>query len=298
MSTSVLYDAPGPRTRRLERIASISVAVVALGALVWLATKMAADGLFDDRWLVFVDPPKGQTASDVWTSLFKALGKTMSAAAVAAPLALVLALTLAGLRTARTRWISGPATAVIEFLRGMPVLLMMFFGLLAFGLSAYWAVVFGLALYNAAIVAEILRAGQAALPRGQVEAGTAIGLTRGQTLRLIQLPQVVRLMLPSLISQFVVLLKDTSLGFIVGYRELLRTMQLNYSFFGDEYRLPLFVAVLAIYLTVNITLSRTAVVVERRLGAGGKTKKKARNTPSGGGSPTPASKQPGVMLDE
>ena len=71
-------------------------------------------------------------------------------------------------------------------------------------------------------------------------------------------------MLPSLISQFVVLLKDSSLGFIVGYPELLRTMQLNYSFFGDKYRFPLFVAVLLIYLTVNISLSRLAVYIQRR----------------------------------
>jgi glutamate transport system permease protein len=153
---------------------------------------------------------------------------------------------------------------LIEFLRGMPVLLMMFFGLLALGLSAFGAVVFGLVLYNAAVVAEILRAGLAALPRGQLEAGTAIGLTRWQTLRIIQFPQVVRLMLPSLISQFVVLLKDSSLGLIVGYPELLRTMQLNYSFFGNRYRFPLFVVVLIIYLAVNISLSRLAVAVERR----------------------------------
>lgn len=284
MSTSVLYDAPGPRTRRLERIASAAVAVLAIAGVIWLLSAMSTAGLFDDRWKVFTDPPKGQSAADVWTSLLKGLGKTMSAAAVAAPIALILALTLATLRTAQRRWISRPATAIIEFLRGMPVLLMMFFGLLAFGLSAYWAVVFGLAMYNAAIVAEILRAGQAALPRGQVEAGTAIGLTRWQTLRIIQLPQVVRLMLPSLISQFVVLLKDTSLGFIVGYRELLRTMQLNYSFFGDEYRLPLFLAVLVIYLTVNITLSQVAVLVERKLGARGQKVKKPRSAPSGIGS--------------
>lgn len=287
MSKSVLYDEPGPRTRRLERIASIAVAAVALVGVGWLVMKMSANGLFDERWLVFSDPPKGQSSADVWMSLFKGLGKTMSAAAVAAPIAVVLALTLAGLRTARSRWVSGPATGVIEFLRGMPVLLMMFFGLLAFGLSAYWAVVFGLALYNAAIVAEILRAGQAALPKGQVEAGTAIGLTRWQTMRIIQLPQVIRLMLPSLISQFVVLLKDTSLGFIVGYRELLRTMQLNYSFFGDEYRLPLFIAVLVIYLAVNITFSRVAVIVERRLGERGQHAKPTKTS----GAPWSAAKK-------
>ncbi len=273
MSKSVLYDEPGPRTLRLERNASVGVGVLVAAGLVVLGIGMANRGLFDDRWLVFVDPPKGQTVSDVWSALWTGLRATLTAAAVAAPIAFLAAVVLAVLRGSRSGWVSRPSIAVIEFLRGMPVLLMMFFGLLAFGLSAFAAVVLGLVLYNAAIMAEILRAGLVALPKGQAEAGTAIGLTRGQTLRLIQFPQVIRLMLPSLISQFVVLLKDSSLGFIVGYPELLRTMQLNYSFFGDRYRFPLFVVVLAVYLIVNLTLTRVAIVVERRLSGGGRGKR-------------------------
>ena len=264
MTRSVLYDEPGPVTRRRERRASVVVGVVVLAGAAYLVAEMIDRGLFDDRWLIFTDPPKGQEAADVWAALGRGLRATLTAAAVAAPAAMILALVLTGLRGAGPRWTGTTATLLIEFLRGMPVLLMMFFGLLALGLPAFGAVVFGLVLYNGAIVAEILRAGLAALPRGQVEAGTAIGLTRWQTLRIIQFPQVVRLMLPSLISQFVVLLKDSSLGFIVGYPELLRTMQLNYSYFGDRYRVPLFVIVLLIYLTVNITLSRLAVALERR----------------------------------
>jgi glutamate transport system permease protein len=269
MSRSVLYDEPGPRTLRLERNASIVVGAVLLVGLVLVVIGMANRGLFDDRWLVFVDPPKGQTALDVWSALWRGLRATLTAAVVAAPMALAAAFLLTILRTSRLRLLTRAVVVLIEFLRGMPVLLMMFFGLLAFGLSAFAAVVFGLVLYNAAVMAEILRAGLVALPKGQVEAGTAIGLTRWQTLRIIQLPQVVRLMLPALISQFVVLLKDSSLGFIVGYPELLRTMQLNYSFFGDRYRYPLFVVALLIYLAVNIALSRVAILVERRLSARG-----------------------------
>ncbi|WP_277212770.1 amino acid ABC transporter permease [Isoptericola croceus] len=270
MSGSVLYDAPGPRTRRIERIASIVVGLLLVALLVWVIKGMIDRGLFDARWEVFTDPPKGQTAADVWRSLVViGLGATLRAAVLAAPLAFVLALVLAVLRTSKVRLVSGLATAVIELLRGVPVLLMMLFGLLAFGLTAYEAVVLGLVLYNAAIVAEIIRAGLAALPKGQLEAGTAVGLTRWQTLRIVQLPQVLRLMLPSLISQFVVLLKDSSLGFIVGYPELLRTMQLNYSFFGDQYRFPLFVVTLALYLGVNFALTRVAIIVDRRLAARG-----------------------------
>ncbi|SDC70661.1 amino acid ABC transporter membrane protein 2, PAAT family [Sanguibacter gelidistatuariae] len=266
MSGSVLYDAPGPRTRRIERIGSIAFAVVLLALVAWFVVSLSRRGVLDDRWEVLTDPPKQQTASDVWRSLLVVgLGGTLKAAVVAAPLALILAFLLAILRTSRLTIVRRPAVVVIEVLRGLPVLLMMFFGLLGFGLSSFQAVVFGLTLYNAAIIAEILRAGLSALPHGQVEAGTSIGLTRGQTLRIIQLPQVVQLMLPSLISQLVVLLKDSSLGFIVGYGELLSVMKNNYSFFGDSSRLPLFVAVVAIYLVVNLTLTRLAVFTERRL---------------------------------
>ena len=270
MSGNVLYDAPGPRIRRLERWGSIVFGLIILGLLAWLVSSLSARGIFDDRWAVYTDPPKGQSAEDVWRSLLvTGLGATLRAAVVAAPIALVLALLLSILRTSTLALVRRPAIAVIELLRGMPVLLMMFFGLLGFGLSSFEAVVFGLALYNAAIVAEILRAGLTALPRGQAEAGTALGLTRWQTLRIIQLPQVVRLMLPSLISQFVVLLKDSSLGFIVGYPELLSIMKTNYSFFGNDSRLPLFAAVVVIYLAVNLALTRIAVFVERRFSSRG-----------------------------
>jgi glutamate transport system permease protein len=271
MSTgsSVLYDKPGPRTLRRERVGSVVVGVVLLGIAGYLLAGMAQRGLFDDRWKVFTDPPKSQEALDVWTALGRGLLATLRAAAVATPVALALAVLITTMRAAGPRWLGSVLVVVVELLRGMPVLLMMFFGLLAFGLPAFGAVVFGLVLYNAAVFSEILRAGLVALPRGQVEAGTAIGLTRWQTLRIIQFPQVVRLMLPSLISQIVVLLKDSSLGFIVGYPELLRTMQLNYSFFGDRYRFPLFVTVLLIYLAVNITLSRIAVALQRRTSAPG-----------------------------
>ncbi len=268
MSRTVLYDVPGPRTLRRERAISVVVAIGILAVLAWILVGMARRGLFDDRWLLFVDPPRGQDALDVWRSLWRGLRATLMAAVVAAPIAFGLAVGLMLARTTPTPWLSRPTVVLIEFLRGMPVLLMMFFGLLALGLSAFAAVVLGLVAYNAAIMAEILRAGLVALPKGQVEAGLAIGLTRWQTLRIVQFPQVVRLMLPSLISQFVVLLKDSSLGFIVGYPELLRTMQLNYSFFGDQYRLPLFLVVLVMYLAVNLALSRVAIAVERRTAAG------------------------------
>lgn len=268
MST-VLYDEPGPVARRRERIGSVVGGLLVVALLV-LAFRYADDrGLFGaDRWDVLYDPPKNQSAEAVWTSMVvRGLGATLRAAVVAAPLALVLGLLLAMWRTTRIAWLRAPATVVIELFRGLPVLLMMLFGLLGFGWDAFAAVVFGLTVYNMAIIAEILRAGLASLPKGQTEAAYAIGLSRWQTLLLVQLPQAVRTMLPSLIAQLVVLLKDSSLGFIVGYPELLRAMQTNAQYFGQKYYVALFVVGAGIYLVVNISLTRLAVWLQRRGGA-------------------------------
>ena len=264
--SSVLYDEPGPVARRRERIGSVVGAVLII-ALLALAFRYAdSRGLFGaDRWDVLYDPPKNQSAEDVWRSMVvRGLGATLRAAVVAAPLALVLGLLLAMWRTTRIAWLRLPATAVIELFRGLPVLLMMLFALLGFGWDAFASVVFGLTVYNMAIIAEILRAGLASLPKGQTEAAYAIGLSRAQTLLLVQLPQAVRTMLPSLIAQLVVLLKDSSLGFVVGYPELLKAMQNNAQYFGNTYYVALFVAGAGIYLVVNLSLTRLAIWLQGR----------------------------------
>lgn len=266
--TSVLYDTPGPRARLRSLIFGwIGVALI-IGAIAWVIYALTTRGIFDERWLIFVDPPKGQDAADVWSSLLiLGLGATVGAAAVAAPIALLLGTTGVLLRTSQNKIISRITTAVIELFRGLPVVLMMFFGLLVFGLPAFSAVVFGLVIYNAAIFAEILRAGIAALPRGQREASLAVGLTEGRAFRLILLPQAVRAMLPSLISQLVVLLKDSSLGFIVGYVELLQTIRRNTNFFGPDALFPLFIVGAGIYIAINLAVSRVAIWLERRGGS-------------------------------
>ena len=264
--SSILYDAPGPRTRRRTILWSILGGLFVLGLLYLAYRQLDTRDQWDpERWQIFTDPPMGQTAEDVWTSLLiDGLGATLRAAGIAAVFALALGLILAVLRMSGVGAVRVPITVVIEFFRGLPVVLLMFFGVIAIGLPIFWGVVFGLVVYNSAIFAEILRAGIVSLPKGQSEASYAIGLSRQQTLFTVLLPQAVRRMLPSLISQLVVLLKDTSLGFIIGYAELLRRIQLNTQFFGQRYWFQFFVVGAAIYIAVNFTLSRLAVYLERR----------------------------------
>lgn len=268
--SSVLFDVSGPKTRRRSLIASIVSLAGIAAILAWVILTLAAPrqssgitlpGSFDrSRWDIFTDP-------SVWRTIGDGLLGTLRAAAVAAVLALVIGVLFATLRTAGRRWIRIPATIALEFFRGMPVLLLMLFILLASSWGTFWAVVLGLGLYNGAIIGESLRAGLASLPRGQREAGLSLGLSRLQTKTYIEFPQAFRQMLPVIVAQLVVLLKDTSLGYIVGYNELIRTTMNGLgAFYGNRYLLSLFLVTLAIYLAVNLSLSAIARRLARRRG--------------------------------
>ena len=256
----VLFDEPGPKARRRTLIWSV-VAGVALLALLGLAgLRLAQNGIFDaERWDIFTED------TETWEALLRrGLLATLRAAGLAAVISLMAGGLLAVARMSERRWLRLVAGIWIELFRGLPVVLMMFFAALALDFSIFRAVVFGLVLYNTAVIAEILRAGLTSLPGGQREAALAVGLTPGQALRIILLPQAVRRMLPSLVSQIVVLLKDTSLGYIVGYVELLRINRELRDFFGSKYIFSLFIVTAAMYIGVNFTLSRLAVYLERR----------------------------------
>ncbi len=272
MSTSVLYDAPGPRALARSRTVSIAGGILIAAGVVWLivvlgAPKTSANGavqpgLWDPtRWDVFND-------LEVWRSLGRGALATLQMAGVAAVIALGLGVLFSFGRASESSWIRKPTTVILEFVRGMPVLLMMLFILLVFSTGSFWAGVAALSLYNGAIIGEALRAGIKSLPRGQREAGLAIGLTPIATRFRIEFPQAFRQMLPIIIAQLVVLLKDTSLSFVVGYDELLRTGVYNLSnFFGNRYQFSFFFVVLAIYLTMNLLLSWLARVISRRTGS-------------------------------
>jgi glutamate transport system permease protein len=268
MSSTVLFDTPGPKARRRSLIFSIISLVIVAGIVLWAILTLAAPrqssgitlpGSFDpSRWDIFTDPR-------VWRDIGLGALATLKAAAVAAVFALAIGIAFSILRTSASAWVRIPATVVLEFFRGMPVLLLMLFILLASSFGAFWAVVLGLAVYNGAIIGEILRAGIASLPRGQREAGLSLGLTRLQTKSFIEYPQAFRQMLPVIVAQLVVLLKDTSLGYIVGYNELIRTTMNNMlSFYGNRYQLSLFIVTLVIYLAINLSLSAVARRLARR----------------------------------
>ena len=266
---SVLFDVPGPKARRVSLVSSILAGLLIVAGLGWIALTLAAPrqsggitlpGYFDpSRWDIFADP-------EVWSFIIgEGVLGTLRAALVASVLAVVLGIVLSLLRSSAIAWIRVPTAIVLEFVRGMPVLLMMLFILLVLNTGAYWAVVAALTLYNGALIGEALRAGLAALPRGQREAGLSLGMRPLQSKMLVEFPQAFRQMLPIIVAQLVVLLKDTSLGYIVGYTELLRVNMNNLgSFYGNRYLFSLFVVTLVLYLAMNLSVSWFARWLSRR----------------------------------
>jgi len=285
MSNSVLYDVPGPKARRRSLILSIIGVLFILGLLALLYSALAAPRVAVNGNVTpsLLDPSRWDIFSDVqlWLGVLRGLQGTLAMAIPAAIGALVIGVLFCFGRTSTTAWIRVPTSVLLELFRGIPVLLLMLFTLLVFSTGNYLAGIIGLAVYNGAIIGEALRAGINSLPRGQRESGLAIGLTPVQTRLKIEFPQAFRQMLPIIIAQLVVLLKDTSLAYIIGYPELLRyVMTFLKNYYGASYQFSLFAVVLVVYLALNLTLSWVARLVARRT-AGGRTPRgrgKGRNT--------------------
>ncbi|MCX4587836.1 amino acid ABC transporter permease [Streptomyces sp. NBC_01481] len=266
--TSVLYDAPGPRAKRRNIIYTI-VFLVALGLAIWWALSVMADKdqLTSEKWSPFV------TDSQVWTTyLLPGLWLTVKAAAFAVVIALPLGALLGIGRLSDHRWIRVPVGTVVEFFRAIPVLILMVFAAQLFvqftdlesEVRPIYAVVTGLVLYNASVIAEIVRAGVLSLPQGQTDAAKAIGMRKGQTLSFVLLPQAVTAMLPALVSQLVVIVKDTALGgALLGLAELLsqaRTIPANYG----ANTIATLTVISLIYIALNFLLTTLASWLEGR----------------------------------
>ncbi len=270
MSAGVLFDTAGPATRARHRIYSIVSGVALLVVVAFLVYRMQVTGQFEyDKWEPFVTPRY------IEAILVDGLLVTLQMAVSAIVGAVVFGLVFGMGKLSDHRAVRWPCWLVVEFFRAVPVILLIVFcfyavfgGMDPLSRRTYWAVVMALTLYNGAVLAEVFRAGVLAVPKGQQEASSAVGLTRGQTLRLVLMPQAIRSMLPTIISQLVVVLKDTALGFVIGYQELLykgnevaRTPR-----FGLPY-IPVAIVLGLIYIALCSMLSIAANVVERRTGA-------------------------------
>ena len=257
-----IYDEPGPRMRRNMRIGSaISVAALALLVFSGVAQFAAHGQLEPEKWTPFLTAP-------VWLYLGAGLLGTLQSAGVVAVLGGILGVFLALGRISTVRPVRWFCTVYIEVARTVPALLLiylMLFGLPQLGINVpvLWKMALPLTFSTSAVFAEILRAGITSLPKGQSEAGASLGLSRAQTMRHVILPQAARNVSPSLLTQLVSLLKDTTLGYIVAYTDLLYRGQLLTSYLHEL--IPTYLVITLIYLTVSGSLTALATRLQKRL---------------------------------
>ena len=264
--SSVLFDIPGPKAKARHRIIAIVTGVLTLAALGWMLMRFKEKGNLDaDKWTPFL-------TADIWVNyLLPGLLNTIKAALLSMLLAGLFGLMFGLGRLSDNKAIRAVSTVIVEFFRSVPVLVMMVasFGLYSVNkvfvpeINPLAAVVTGLTLYNGAVVAELLRSGVGGLPKGQSEAGLAIGLTRSQTLRSILLPQAITAMLPALVSQLVVILKDTALGAIITFPETLNTFKQIGSYKSNP--VPALIVIAVIFIVINYALTSLASKVESSL---------------------------------
>ena len=264
MSTAnrVLFDAPGPRARRRIQIVTVA-SVVVLVVIAAAALKQLGDHgqLEAYRWQAFTTVPYLRVLGEGLWGTLKATGMS---AVLAFPVGALFAL----MRLSRRRPVRLVATGYIELFRSIPLLLLIYAFLLALprygvNLPVFWKLVVPIVLVMSAVIAEVFRAGIRALDRGQSEAAEAIGFRYWQSMRLVVLPQAIRLVLPSLIAQLVTVLKESTLGYAVSYPELMH--EGDFLTARTHLLFQTFVIVAVIYVVINFLLGRLAGWVERRL---------------------------------
>jgi glutamate transport system permease protein len=262
--SNVMFDIPGPKARVRHRLLAVVGSVVLIAFVAFVLYRFYDSGQFTARkwqWLEY---------KQVQEDLISAVLATLQAFALGALLALVFGAVFATGRLSEHAWIRGIAAVVVEFFRAIPLLILMFvfyYGLPLVGAKTtpFVAVVLGLTLYNGSVLAEIFRAGIQSLPKGQAEAAYALGMRKTQVMVTVLLPQAVRAMLPTIISQLVVLLKDTALGFLITYPELLYYAR----FIGSQGQfgrpiVPSTIIAGALYIAMCLLLTGLATYLEKR----------------------------------
>ena len=256
----ILFSAPSLRAQATQRVMSGVAVAVLLILAAGVVLRFQSAGQLDARfWNFFAWPT-------TWAFLGQGLLGTLASAAMAAVIALTLGLVLMIGRLAPLRLARWPSVAAIEFLRGTPSLLLIYVCFLVLPqvgikLSTYWMLTLPIGLSAAAVVAEVYRAGVLAVPRGQTHAARSLGLTEAQVFFSVVFPQALRYIVPALVAQLVIVVKDTTFGYVVTYGELMQNAKVliaNY-----HALVPVYLVVAVLYCLVNYAISKAS----ERLGA-------------------------------
>lgn len=258
-----LYEAPGPRTHRRMVVGTIVSALVVLWLVYLVWHQFYVTGQFAPRyWSFFAQWP-------TWRFLIDGFRGTIAVAVTAGVISLVLGMLLMLGRVSENRALSAACRVVIDFFRGVPSLLLIYFFFLIvpqYGIKmpSFWMLTLPVALAAAGVLAEVFRAGVNAVPKGQVEAAYSLGLTRGKVMRRIVLPQAIHYVIPSLISQLVVVVKDTTVAYVVSYPDLMQNARVLITSYDSLVSVYFVVAI--IYILINYAINQASAYVSRRMG--------------------------------
>lgn len=264
MTTSirdVLYEPPGPKTRKwITAATTVSLAAIA-GLIGVIIRQFYITGQLDAKYWSFFF---GRT---VWKFLGKGLAGTLEVAVVAGAIAFLVGMLLMLGRIGKSRVLRGISVALVEFSRGVPTLLFIYFFFLAapqFGLKlpAFWKIAVPVAISASGVVAEVLRSGVNAVPKGQTEAALSLGMSGGSTFFKIVFPQALRYVVPALISELVIVLKDTTFAYVVNYSDLMQNARVLIS--NHDALLSVYLVTALIYILINFLLNKASVAVARR----------------------------------
>ncbi|WP_455138396.1 amino acid ABC transporter permease [Thermophilibacter sp.] len=258
-----LYEAPGPRGRRRIAVGTAIAAVAVVALVVLVVRQFYVTGQLAPRYWSFL------ARWSTWRFLLQGLLGTVEVALTAGVIALVLGMALMLGRTSGVRPLSAVCRAVTDFFRGVPSLLLIYFfffvpAQLGLKMPSFWMLALPVALAASGVLAEVFRAGVNAVPKGQVEAALSIGLSRAQVLRHVVLPQAVRYVIPSLIAQLVVVVKDTTVAYVVSYPDLMQNARVLITSYDALVSMYLVVAV--IYILINYLINKASVYVADRTG--------------------------------
>lgn len=263
MNTTTLFEAPGPRGRRRHRMFEAASWVVLAGVAYLVIRTLDKNGAFDAAaWRPF-----GQWG--VWRQLGIGLLNNVRAAVVGMLLSMLLGCFLGWGLLSKRKLVRYPCRVFTDVFNGIPVLLLLFFTSLvlpAWGLPLpdFWFLVIALSLYSTAVVGDLVRAGVQALPHGEAEAAAALGFSGFQSMWLILLPQALRMMSPALVSQMVIVLKGTTLAFVLGgYFDLLRAATVLGAYYSRSLLQAQGIAAIT-FMLINIALSQIAAAIDRK----------------------------------
>ncbi len=256
-----LYEKAGSKTQKYIRAAT-GFSLAALGILLILIVRQfyLTGQLGAKYWLLF-------TKYTTWRFLGMGLAGTIKAALMAGLIAFGGGLLLMLGRISNSKLIRGVSTALIEFSRGVPTLLFIYFFFLVapqlgIKLTAFWKIAIPVAISASGVVAEVLRSGVNAVPKGQKEAALSLGMSDSSVFFKIIFPQALRYVVPALISEIVIVLKDTTFAYVVNYSDLMQNARVLIS--NHDALLSVYLVTAIIYILINYLLNKISVKIARR----------------------------------